>query len=119
MDSLSYVSDAYSKLLYDSGIDPEVAGLGVLCKRGHNWNNTGLSLRRKHTAGLERCIDCDKKSNSRQGSNVGERLKTLEKRFYDNIDIKGENECWNWQAGTNKKGYGRFNLGRHGKKSRT
>lgn len=32
-------------------------------------------------------------------------------RFWSKVDIKGDNDCWEWQAGRNKKGYGHFKLG--------
>lgn len=31
-------------------------------------------------------------------------------RFWSKVDIRGPDECWEWQAGSNKKGYGRFTL---------
>lgn len=36
-------------------------------------------------------------------------MKTVKERFWDKVDVRGENECWNWLAGkSGKKGYGRF-----------
>jgi len=35
--------------------------------------------------------------------------KPVEQRFWNKVDIKGPNECWNWKAGCNK-GYGLFKL---------
>lgn len=32
----------------------------------------------------------------------------LEIRFWSKVDIKGDNECWNWIAGRNNAGYGSF-----------
>jgi hypothetical protein len=31
--------------------------------------------------------------------------------FWAKIDVRGEDECWPWIAGTDKLGYGRFKLG--------
>jgi len=31
------------------------------------------------------------------------------KRFWSHVDIKNENECWEWKGCKNKKGYGNFN----------
>lgn len=31
-------------------------------------------------------------------------------RFWSKIEIKTEEECWNWKEGTNKRGYGRFHI---------
>jgi hypothetical protein len=32
------------------------------------------------------------------------------KRFWDKVDIRGLNDCWNWQAGMDKRGYGYFSF---------
>lgn len=32
-------------------------------------------------------------------------------RFWEKVDIKNENECWNWKACTQSKGYGSFGIG--------
>lgn len=32
----------------------------------------------------------------------------IENRFWDKVDIKGTNDCWEWQASFNENGYGRF-----------
>lgn len=109
-------SDQYNELLYSHGIDPAIVALGQLCKREHNWNNTGLSLRRKQASGLDRCLVCEGGSKSREGRNVGQSTKTLENRFYGKIDIRGEDECWPWKGSVNKKGYGTINVGRNGAK---
>ena len=107
-------SDQYNDLLYSHDIDPKVAGLGKLCKKEHNWNNTGLSLRRKQSSGLDRCLECESNSKSRQGLKIGEYVKTLERRFFDLVNVAGKDECWTWNGHLDKKGYGRFNVGRHG-----
>jgi hypothetical protein len=31
-----------------------------------------------------------------------------EKRFWSHVDIRSDDECWNWTAGTDSYGYGRF-----------
>ena len=107
-------SDQYNDLLYSHGLDPAILALGQLCKRNHEWNNTGLSLRRKQSSGLDRCLVCEAGSKSRVGSTVGKSTKTLENRFYGKIDIRGEDECWPWKGSVNKKGYGTINVGRNG-----
>ena len=33
---------------------------------------------------------------------------SLVDRFFSKVDIRGEDECWEWQAGTDEAGYGRF-----------
>ncbi|MGI9460561.1 MAG: HNH endonuclease, partial [Pirellulales bacterium] len=34
--------------------------------------------------------------------------RTTEERFWEKVDRRGTNECWEWQAGKDKDGYGRF-----------
>lgn len=33
-------------------------------------------------------------------------------RFWANVNIRGEGECWNWKRSCNVKGYGQFQLNR-------
>ncbi len=33
-------------------------------------------------------------------------------RFWDKVDIRGEDECWEWKAGRHRSGYGGFYLNR-------
>lgn len=33
-------------------------------------------------------------------------MKTITERFWSNVEIKGEDECWEWKGYKNKKGYG-------------
>jgi hypothetical protein len=35
-------------------------------------------------------------------------IETLDERFWSKVDIKNENDCWNWLASTNSDGYGEF-----------
>lgn len=35
---------------------------------------------------------------------------TIEERFWEKVDKKGEDECWNWKAYIDKDGYGRFGI---------
>jgi hypothetical protein len=32
----------------------------------------------------------------------------VEGRFYPKADVRGEVECWNWQASVSSRGYGLF-----------
>lgn len=43
--------------------------------------------------------------------NNGSTFKTIEERFWSKIDIKSANECWEWKAFKNHKGYGTFRVG--------
>ena len=38
------------------------------------------------------------------------------KNYWAKVDVKGEDECWDWTAYKTPKGYGRFGLGIPGKK---
>lgn len=41
-----------------------------------------------------------------------QRSKPLEQRFWEKVDRKGDNECWEWQAYTcPSTGYGKFGVG--------
>ena len=31
-------------------------------------------------------------------------------RFWEKVDVKSEDDCWEWKASKNKKGYGLFAL---------
>lgn len=39
-------------------------------------------------------------------------IEDLERRFWSKVDIKNDEECWNWQAGIQGKGYGSFGIRR-------
>lgn len=36
---------------------------------------------------------------------------TLEERFWSKVDVRGPDECWEWQAARFPAGYGRFRVG--------
>ena len=42
--------------------------------------------------------------------------KNQEKLFWSKIDIKNNNECWNWSASIDKDNYGRISFNKDGKK---
>lgn len=58
------------------------------------------------------------KTNSKRGIRLGEPycyLKghaspriSIETRFWSKVDMKGPDDCWEWQASKNERGYGRF-----------
>lgn len=43
------------------------------------------------------------------------KIRGLEDRFWEKVDIRGEDECWNWLACKNYKGYGEFWFSQRGK----
>ncbi len=38
-------------------------------------------------------------------------IKTLEKRFWEKIDVQGIDDCWEWIASKSQNGYGRLTVG--------
>lgn len=38
----------------------------------------------------------------------------LEKRFWSKVDIKGEDDCWNWKAAILNTGYGQIRINNRG-----
>jgi predicted DNA-binding protein YlxM (UPF0122 family) len=40
--------------------------------------------------------------------------KTIAERFWEKVDIKDENECWNWKNGKHPSGYGNFSSKNNG-----
>ncbi|SRR6266404_2717583 len=41
--------------------------------------------------------------------------KTIEERFWEKVDQKGSDECWEWKTSTTADGYGQFGFKRNGK----
>lgn len=41
-------------------------------------------------------------------------MRTLEERFWEKVDIKGDDECWEWKASTRSDGYGQIQKGKRG-----
>lgn len=41
-------------------------------------------------------------------------MKTIEERFWGKVNIKSDNECWEWTAGGLPQGYGRILIQRRG-----
>lgn len=39
--------------------------------------------------------------------------KSTSERFWNKVDIRADNECWNWTGYRNKQGYGRFRDSKH------
>jgi hypothetical protein len=45
------------------------------------------------------------------GSLFGDHMKTVEERFWEKVDRRGEDECWEWLGGWRGNGYGYFSIG--------
>lgn len=43
--------------------------------------------------------------------------KTVEERFWEKVDRRGPDECWEWQAARGPKGYGLFAGGEYGRQA--
>jgi len=41
-------------------------------------------------------------------NSYAQRTKTVEEKFWEKVDICGDDECWEWKASKSKKGYGNF-----------
>ena len=39
-------------------------------------------------------------------------MNTLDRRFWEKVDILGDNDCWEWRASTTRQGYGRIHHNR-------
>lgn len=52
-----------------------------------------------------------------KGRRSNPRSATPEERFWAFVDVQSSTECWPWNGGTNRKGYGNFGLNRQGRKS--
>lgn len=75
-------------------LDWEKYFLGKLCKRSHDWDNTGKSLRR---ISCKHCLLCEGVKNF--GG-------TLSKEEFWSKVLKDENGCWEWLGYINPYGYG-------------
>jgi len=51
-------------------------------------------------------------------NNVGiQRKKSLEERFWEKVNVRDDDECWEWLATKNQDGYGTFSLFKKDRKS--
>lgn len=69
--------------------------LGGICRRGHEWGNSGKGLR--YIKGYA-CLKCLKMNPVPPDGG------TIEKRFWEKVDKSSD--CWEWTATVNHNGYG-------------
>jgi hypothetical protein len=93
----------YDQMVEDAGYSTELVYLGVLCKKNHDWKQTGYSLRYKRHNSCVECLET-KRIGIRDFSG------TREDNFWLRVVKKGENECWEWRAGRSSFGHGCFKL---------
>ena len=76
--------------------DPEKFYLGKLCLRGHDWDGTGQSLRRKSTRA---CVDCGKEHSRRWRSQNREIQKEYSRRWrsQNREKVRERNRRWRSQ----------------------
>lgn len=83
--------------------DPGKYHLGVLCKLGHEWQDTGKTLRKNNDSHCPQC------------NTINQRIRkppkvrpTLEQRFWERVDKSGD--CWDWLGSKNVGGYGQIRI---------
>lgn len=88
-----------------SDFDTEKFYLGSLCKRGHDWNGTGRSLRYKRKVCLE-CSKLERRNRHQQNYKKKPKRATSLDRFLEILqNTNFGNECVEWD-GCFQKGYG-------------
>lgn len=60
---------------------------------------------------MEKQADQRKKRSEFIGNN-GSTFKTLADRFWSKVDVRGDDDCWEWKAYRHPKGYGKFKVGK-------
>lgn len=66
------------ELEQERGIDTSKYRLGTLCKRGHNWNDTGFSLR---TIRPDGCLECARENKRRFRQENPDLIKEWDRQF--------------------------------------
>ena len=78
--------------------------LGSLCKRGHDCNNTGCSLRRKKCG---TCLECEYPGRLKKLITIKTVVRpSPEQRFWGRVKKGSSSECWTWMGSRSPKGYG-------------
>lgn len=95
--------------------DEQLCYLGPLCKHGHDWAQSGRSLRLRAS---KKCRECARLSRARQPwvaldrSGLaalvvgGEGRLYLERKLRGHVERRGTQDCWLWTGRRNDAGYG-------------
>lgn len=83
--------------------------LGTLCWRGHDWNQTGQSLRYKNAG----CFECHK-MNTQKSQAKKKLLKNHRTQYQKLLETLGQTlfteECYEWQNNRTASGYGMVSI---------
>ena len=89
--------------LQQYGLDNAKFYLGKLCKKSHNWQNTGKSLRYKSSYG---CTECSGIKSAGSGRGTWQQPESLRTKFLKHALIGSKESCWGWKGSKHKQGYG-------------
>lgn len=70
--------------------------LGTLCKRGHDYNGTGKSLR--YVSSGSCCTQCRKETSKRWSENNADHHKNLKKAWQDSNHVRGADWKQKWRS---------------------
>ena len=77
--------------------------LGRICIHGHDWNDTGYSLRFYKNSACCGCVNLQKPGYTRE-----QFLEDRKQLFWDSVNIiDDEDSCWDWKGHVDDKGYGK------------
>ena len=88
-------------------------------------DSLGYKHNQRRTASIKQCEQCGKSFSilyfikqrfcsdiCRSENKIGKiaKRKSVEERFWSKVKVGGKKDCWEWQASTTFKGYGRINI---------
>lgn len=81
--------------------------LGVLCKRNHDWEKTGKSLRRARKEPGGPCLDCERERKAKKRK--PRPFLSREEIFWSKVEKTDDlNDCWKWKNKTHSERYGQI-----------